>query len=176
MINLASTLDTWLLSHVETQQGVCKLHPTQRLLRPSGWKRHMISEQGSTWIACTHISDQPEPLSKLVGSKWGFFYNVHKGPCELEVAVSWATHPFPKSNFSLRVTFTLLLTHFKAGGPCSRAAPSLLARASLLWVDLPQPLMDRCCTHFIAYFSGSQQHHPKGQLGNLWWQLFEFSQ
>lgn len=142
--------------------------------------RDTISEQGSTcqamWIACTHIRDQTEASSKLVGPEWGFFYTLHKGPCELEVAVSWVTHPFPKPNFSLRVTFTLVLTYFKAGGPCSRAAPSPRAQASLLWVDLPQPLMDRCCTHIIAYFCGSQQHHPKGQLGNLWWQLFEFSQ
>lgn len=77
---------------METQQGVCKLHPIKRLLKPSGWERHPISEQGSPCqalrIACTHISDQTELLSKLVGLEWGFFYNLHKGPCELEVAVS----------------------------------------------------------------------------------------
>ena len=154
MMNLSFALDTSFLSHVETQQGMCKLRPIKRLRRPSGWKRHPISGQGSTcqamWIACTHINGQTEALSKLVGPERGFFYNLHKGPCELEVAMSRVIHPFPKPDFSLRVTFTLLLTYFKAEGPCSGAAPSPLAQASPLWVDLPWLLMDRCCTHIIA--------------------------
>lgn len=66
MIDLSFALDTWLLSHVEIQQGESKSGPIKRMLGPKGQERHLISKQSSTcqamWLPYALNSNQTEPL------------------------------------------------------------------------------------------------------------------